>query len=108
MKNYRATLLCAALALFCTISPYNTNASDQPNIETLFWRQGGKTALRHGDWKLLQMGGKLTPGKAKWELYDLSKDLSEEDNLAADKPDRLAELIEIWEKMNSEMSEPLF
>jgi arylsulfatase A-like enzyme len=54
------------------------------------------------------MGKRLTVGKSKWELYDLSKDLSEENNLSASQPERLAELIEIWEKRNGEMSEPLF
>jgi hypothetical protein len=54
------------------------------------------------------MGGKFAPGKAKWELYDLSKDISEENNLAAAEPGRLAELVELWKKHNSEMSEPLF
>jgi hypothetical protein len=41
-------------------------------------------------------------------LYDLSKDLSEENNVAKARPERLAELVSIWEKMNGEMSEPLF
>ena len=76
--------------------------------ETLFWRQGGKTALRHGDWKLLRMGKRLKAGNANWELYDLSKDISEETNLAESNPDRVKELHAIWEKMNGEMSDPLF
>ncbi len=88
--------------------PYLTGENDGVPHETLYWRQGGKTALRHGDWKLVRMGRRLSPGKAKWELYDLSKDISETNNLAAAKPDRLDELIEIWEKLNGEMSEPLF
>ena len=54
------------------------------------------------------MGGRKEPGKAPWELYDLSKDLSEKTNLAKSKPERLTELRTIWEKMNSEMSDPLF
>jgi arylsulfatase B len=88
--------------------PYLTGKNDGNPHETLFWRQGGKTALRHGDWKLVRMGKRLVAGKANWELYDLSKDISEENNLAAAEPERLAELVEIWEKQNSEMSEPLF
>ena len=47
-------------------------------------------------------------GVDRVELYDLSKDLSEETNLAQSKPERLTELVELWEKMNSEMAEPLF
>jgi hypothetical protein len=50
----------------------------------------------------------IHPGNAKWELYDLSKDIYEENDLATASPDQLAELIKIWEKLNGEMSEPLF
>jgi arylsulfatase A-like enzyme len=64
--------------------------------------------MRHGDWKLVRMGGKARTGNAGWELYDLSKDLAETNNLAKDHPDLLQQLIERWQKMNSEMSEPLF
>ena len=76
--------------------------------ETLFWRQGGKAGLRHGDWKLVRSGGRKANAKAKWELYDLSSDISEEINLAESQPERLSELVDIWEEMNGEMSEPMF
>jgi|TARA_B110000438_G_scaffold210581_1_gene202582 arylsulfatase B len=88
--------------------PYLTGErSDHPH-ETLFWRQGGRAGLRHGDLKLVRMGGRKDVGNAKWELYDLSKDISEETNLAKANPERLAELVAIWEKMNGEMREPMF
>ena len=88
--------------------PFVTDKKKGVPHETLFWRQGGKSGLRHGDWKIVRMGGRKSPGKSKWELYDLSKDLSEETNLAQSKPERLTELVERWEKMNGEMAEPLF
>ena len=85
-----------------------TGKDDGNPHDTLFWRQGGKAGLRHIDWKLVRMGGRKATGKARWELYDLSKDLSEEKNLARSNPERLAELVELWTKMDSEMAEPLF
>jgi len=88
--------------------PFVTGKKTGPPHETLFWRQGGRYGLRHGDWKLVRMGGWRERGNAKWELYDLSKDLSEKTNLAKSKPERLTELVELWEKMNGEMAEPLF
>jgi hypothetical protein len=36
--------------------------------------------------------------KSQWELYDLSKDLSEETDLVKEHPERLAELVALWEK----------
>ena len=68
----------------------------------------GKAGLRHGDWKLVRMGGRKAPGKARWELYNLSKDLSEQTDLAESHPERVAELLNLWQKMNSDMSEPAF
>ena len=88
--------------------PYLTGIISGRPHETLFWRQGGKAGLRHGDWKLVRMGGRKNVGNAKWELYDLTNDLSEENNLAKKNPERLAELIAIWEKMNGEMQNPMF
>jgi arylsulfatase B len=88
--------------------PYLTGQDNTRPHETLFWRQGGKTAMRHGDWKLVRMGGKLRTGDLGWELFDLSNDLSEETNLAASKPGRLAEMVERWKQINDEMIEPLF
>ena len=88
--------------------PHLTGRADGVPHETLYWRQGGKTALRHGDWKLLRMGQRFVPGNAQWELYDLSRDVSEENNLAASSPERVAALVTIWEKLDGEMSEPAF
>ena len=88
--------------------PHLTGQHTGTPHETLYWRQGGKTALRHGDWKLVRMGRRNIPGKAQWELYNLNNDLSEENNLAQSEPKRLAELVAIWEKWNGEMREPLF
>ena len=88
--------------------PYLNGAKSGRPHQTLFWRQGGKSGLRHGDLKLVRMGNRRTVGNAKWELYDLSNDISEEKNLASTHPERLAELVAIWEKMNGEMQKPMF
>lgn len=88
--------------------PYLTGKKEGLPHETLYWRQGGKAGLRHGDWKIVRMGRRNDFGKSQWQLFDLSKDISEENNLAAAQPERLAELVKIWEEMNGEMSEPLF
>ena len=85
--------------------PFLTGKDNGRPHQTLYWRQGGKTALRHGDWKLVRMGKRFEPGNAKWELYDLSKDISEERNLATSHPERLTELVEQWEKMYAQLAE---
>jgi len=89
--------------------PYLTGKNSGNPHETLFWRQGGRAGLRHGDWKLVRMVRWGQPAsKGRWELFDLSKDLSEETDLAKVNPEKLADLIALWETMNGEMSEAMF
>ena len=88
--------------------PYLDGDDETEPHETLFWRQGNKTALRHQDWKLVQMGrrGRGTP--ENWELYHLPTDLSETHDRSTEEPEKLAELKELWQTMNAEMKDPLF
>ncbi len=81
----------------------------QPHTE-FFWRQGGRSALRIGDWKIVRTSDSKR-GKdndAQWELYDLSQDISESHDLSDDHRDKLGAMQTRWVEMNSEMREPLF
>jgi arylsulfatase A len=63
---------------------------DKPGQQThsyLYWEYQGQTAVRMNRWKAYQ--GK----KGDWELYDLSKDVEEKNNLAAANPKVLGELV---------------
>lgn len=62
---------------------------------------GAKNALRHNEWKLIRDGG-------AWQLFDLTKDVSETADLAAKEPARVAELSALWDKWNAEQIEPLW
>ncbi|MCC7461170.1 MAG: arylsulfatase [Gammaproteobacteria bacterium] len=55
----------------------------------------GKYAIRVGSWKLLHMPGPY--GNDTWQLYDLATDLAESRDLAAEHPDKVAELRRHWE-----------
>jgi arylsulfatase A-like enzyme len=55
---------------------------EQKSHDYLFWRFGNKAALRKGKWKAVR----VDPKKAT-ELYDLEKDLGEENNLAKEHPE---------------------
>ena len=61
--------------------------------DSLWWLHEGNRALRVGDWKIVA-AGKDSP----WELYDLSSDRSESNNLARAKPEKVSELVAIWSK----------
>ncbi|MFF9022570.1 sulfatase family protein [Streptomyces eurythermus] len=57
----------------------------------LFWRVRGNRALRRGGWKYYQ------DATGTDHLYHLAADLREQADLAADRPDLLAELKGAWE-----------
>jgi arylsulfatase len=61
--------------------------------DMLFWEHEGNRALRMGKWKLVAKGL-----KGGWELYDIETDRGEQINLAAKQPERLKQMIELWEK----------
>jgi arylsulfatase A-like enzyme len=86
--------------------PYLSGTNRGRPHDNLFWRQGFKTAIRMGDWKLLRHGRKDVPGP--WELYDLSEDLSETKNLVTAEPKKFQELLSVWKKLDAEMIEPAF
>jgi arylsulfatase len=64
--------------------------------EYLYWRHTTHRAVRVGDWKLVSAGGAQAEGP--WELYDLSRDRGEVQNLAAAQPERVRQLAELWQK----------
>lgn len=67
--------------------------------EYLYWHHLQNRALRVGDWKLVSGGSNKTQ---PWELYDLKTDRSELENLAEKKPEKVKELSEVWEKLESD------
>jgi arylsulfatase A len=60
----------------------------QKQHEYLYWEYMGQTAVRWGDWKAYK------PRKGDWELYDLSRDIEEQNNVAAQNQKALAKMIE--------------
>ena len=70
-------------------------AEEQPRHEYLYWEfyeRGGLQAIRRGDWKAVRpLGG------GQVELFDLSADLGEANDLAAEHPETVAELVALME-----------
>jgi arylsulfatase A-like enzyme len=69
----------------------------QKEHEFLYWEHKEQVAVRMGDFKAVK------PGKNKpFELYDLSKDISEKNNIAAKHPDILAKMKEYAKQSHTE------
>jgi arylsulfatase len=77
----------------------------------LWWSHEGSRAIRVGDWKLVAAspsgrgrGGNAqdqeTPGA--WELFNLAEDRTETKNLAAQMPDKVRELAQLWTQKQDE------
>jgi arylsulfatase A-like enzyme len=82
--------------------PYLTGQNAGRPHETLYWRFGDQWAIRHGDWKLVVgRGAGKEPG-----LFDLSNDLGEAKDLAAEQPEKVKELRELWNKWDLEQAPP--
>lgn len=88
------------------LMPFLTGKNEAAPHTEFYWRQGVRTALRFQNWKLVSM--QQVRGQRTWELYDLENDLAEEHNLAERNPELLQELIDRWNVLNAQMSEPLF
>ena len=72
--------------------PELTGESDQQPHEYLYWEfyaQGGKRAVRFGDWKAVQLKVANADQTEGVELYDLAKDIGEKNNVADDHPEQV-------------------
>ena len=86
--------------------PYLTGTQEGNPHDTFFWRQGKKTAMRRGDWKLINMKGTLA--NPKWELYHLGQDPTESNDLSGSNQDVLSELTQQWKAYQKEMIPSIF
>ncbi|MDA0282706.1 MAG: sulfatase [Planctomycetota bacterium] len=87
--------------------PFLAGKADDSPHRDLFWRVGSKAAMRMGDWKLLRNSDRRQQA-SNWELYNLRNDIGETTDLAASEPERLQELINLWEQRNAEMIDPVW
>jgi len=75
----------------------------KPQPRDFFWCSGsdeGWWAVRSGDWKLVGEKGTIS-------LFDLSKDVSEANDLAKQMPEKVAELTKLHDAWLAEMAKPV-
>lgn len=95
--------------------PYLTGKQKGAPHETLYWRMGNMMAIRRGAWKLVKTReGRLdTDVNALSDLsdatlYNLSADIGEQNDLAAQQPAKVKELTTAWRQWNQQLAQPLW
>jgi arylsulfatase A-like enzyme len=79
--------------------PTLKDTNEQQKHNHLYWEfheQNGKQAVRFDDWKGIRLNVYENP-KAPIELYDLSKDIKELNNVAAENPEIVAKMVTLME-----------
>ena len=81
-----------------TAMNYSFGAADAPDAKTVqYYEMSGHRAIYADGWKAVTKHQPGTPfDDDDWELYHLAEDRSECKNLAADRPEKVAELVELW------------
>ena len=84
--------------------PYITGERVGVPHTTLFWREGYQQTVLHEGWKLIRSDQPDKPagtGQKKW-LFNLTSDPTEQRNLAAERPDKVAALEALLAVHNAE------
>ena len=64
------------------------------------WELNDYRALRSGDWKIYyspKMGSEPLTSASKWQLFNLASDPTEMNDLTAEHPEKLNELLQYWQ-----------
>ena len=94
--------------------PYLEGANKAAPHAALFWRFGDQMAVRQGDWKLVRYDGNADTNAGRRQpvtaarLYDLSKDIHEDKDLAAEQPEKVKQLQALWDEWNRGNVKPLW
>ena len=71
---------------------------EQKKHDYLYWYYSYKAAVRKGKWKAIRYHAHKPGQTDRTVLYDLQSDISETNDLSAQHPEKLAEMVEILDK----------
>ena len=69
------------------------------DLEYTGWELYGHRSIRQGDWKIVWDNASEKP---HWALFNIAKDPSERNNLSTSKPEKLAEMLILWDQYEVE------
>ena len=82
--------------------PFITGKNKKVPHEMLFWKNENRGVVRKGDWKMLRFPDRPA------ELYNIKKDITENNNLAYKYPDKVREMFKDLWNWESELERPLW
>ncbi len=82
--------------------PYVTGENRSAPHDVLFWKKENRGIVRRGDWKMLRFPDRPA------ELYNITKDETESNNLAYKHPDKVREMFKVLWHWESQLERPLF
>jgi arylsulfatase len=81
--------------------PYIQGEQGPGQARTLFWQHENHAAVRQGNWKLVTVNDR---SEDQWELYNLSQDRSESDNVALQNSKLVQQLRRTWAQWAREVN----
>ncbi|PGH14594.1 hypothetical protein AJ79_02929 [Helicocarpus griseus UAMH5409] len=80
-----------------SLMPWVTGKQDRIHVKDFIqgWETCGRAALRHGDWKIVYIP--KPKGPERWQLYNLAMDPGEVEDLAEVNPEKLKQLLKLWD-----------
>ncbi len=82
--------------------PFVTGKEASRPHDTLYWRRGGYSAMRDGDWKMIRLRDRLPL------LYNISTDEGEQRDLASQNLGRVQRMLKRYNDWESELANPLW
>jgi arylsulfatase A-like enzyme len=90
------------------LMPYLLGEKQAAPHDALYWRFGPQKAIRKGNWSLVDWRDFETKTSSGWHLFDLAKDIGQQNDLAAQRPDLVAELSQAWRRWDAQNIAPLW
>lgn len=88
-----------------SLLPMLTTGSGTDLQRDFYWRYGRSGALRAGPWKIVRQVAGRGP-EPRWQLFNLDTDIGETRDVSAAEPERAANMVARWNKLNSQMAPP--
>jgi arylsulfatase len=86
-----------------SLLPILTGAASEVHPESSYtgWELNGHRGVRQGDWKIV-WDMSIPEEERRWMLFNLADDRNEQIDLATELPDKLADMVALWDRYEEE------